>query len=94
VLNNSKPVSPELREKVMKIVEETGFQPNAIARSLVNKETRIIGVMVPDIANNFFSSLIYGIDSIISQFDYSMFLAISDEVVEKELKYLRLFKEK
>lgn len=93
-MNNSKPVSPELREKVMAIVEETGFQPNAIARSLVNKETRIIGVMVPDIANNFFSSLIYGIDSIISQFDYSMFLAISDEVVEKELKYLRLFKEK
>lgn len=78
----------------MKIVEETGFQPNAIARSLVSKETRIIGVMVPDIANNFYSNLIYGIDSIISEYDYSMFLAISDEVVEKELKYLRLFKEK
>lgn len=78
----------------MKIVEETGFQPNAIARSLVNKETRIIGVMVPDISNNFYSNLIYGIDSIISEYDYSMFLAISDEAVEKELKYLRLFKEK
>lgn len=94
VLNNSKPVRPELREKVMKVVEETGFQPNAIARSLVNKETRIIGVMIPDISNNFYSSLLYGIDSVISEFDYSMFLAISDEAVEKELKYLRLFKEK
>lgn len=94
VLNNSKPVSPELREKIMKIVEETGFQPNAIARSLVNKETRIIGVMVPDIDNNFFSNLIHGIDSIISNLNYSMFLGITDEEVEKELKYLRLFKEK
>lgn len=78
----------------MRIVEETGFQPNAIARSLVNKETKIIGVMVPDISNNFFSNLIYGIDSIISEWNYSMFLAISDEEIEKELKYLRLFKEK
>ncbi|WP_268898744.1 LacI family DNA-binding transcriptional regulator [Brevibacillus migulae] len=94
VLNQSKPVSPELREKVMRIVAETGFQPNAIARSLVNKETRIIGVMVPDISNNFFSSLINGIDSIIHEWNYSLFLAISDEEVEKELKYLRLFKEK
>ncbi|MED1953572.1 substrate-binding domain-containing protein [Brevibacillus centrosporus] len=94
VLNNSKPVRPELREKVMKAVEETSFQPNAIARSLVNKETRIIGVMIPDISNSFYSNLIYGIDSVISEYDYSMFLAISDEAVEKELKYLRLFKEK
>ncbi|MGO0063421.1 LacI family DNA-binding transcriptional regulator [Brevibacillus fluminis] len=94
VLNNSKPVRPELRERVMKVVEETGFQPNAVARSLVNKETRIIGVMIPDISNNFYSNLIYGIDSVISEYDYSLFLAISDEVVEKELKFLRLFKEK
>jgi LacI family transcriptional regulator len=94
VLNGSKPVSPELREKVMRIVEETGFQPNAIARSLVSKETRLIGVMIPDIANNFYSNLIHGIDSIISEFDYSLFLAITDEEIEKELKYLRLFKEK
>nr|WP_241254735.1 substrate-binding domain-containing protein [Brevibacillus sp. SYP-B805] len=94
VLNNSKPVSPELREKVMRIVEETGFQPNAVARSLVSKETRLIGVMIPDIANNFFSQLLYGIDSVISEYDYSLFLAITDEEVEKELKYLRLFKEK
>lgn len=75
-------------------MEETGFQPNAIARSLVSKETRIIGVMIPDISNNFYSNLLYGIDSVISEFDYSMFLAISDEAVEKERKYLRLFKEK
>ncbi|WP_064199559.1 LacI family DNA-binding transcriptional regulator [Brevibacillus brevis] len=94
VLNNSKPVRPELRERVLKIVQETGFQPNAIARSLVSKETRIIGVMIPDISNNFYSNLIYGIDSVICEYDYSMFLAISDEVVDKELKYLRLFKEK
>ncbi|KQL45847.1 transcriptional regulator [Brevibacillus choshinensis] len=94
VLNNSKPVRPELRDKVMRVVEETGFQPNAIARSLVNKETRIIGVMIPDISNNFYSNLLYGVDSVISEYDYSMFLAISDETVEKELKYLRLFKEK
>ncbi|RNB79505.1 LacI family transcriptional regulator [Brevibacillus fluminis] len=93
-MNNSKPVRPELRERVMKVVEETGFQPNAVARSLVNKETRIIGVMIPDISNNFYSNLIYGIDSVISEYDYSLFLAISDEVVEKELKFLRLFKEK
>lgn len=78
----------------MRIVEETGFKPNAIARSLVNKETHIIGVMIPDLANDIFSKLINGIESVSSTYDYSLFLAITDGKSEKEIKYLQLFKEK
>lgn len=37
VLNNSKPVSPQLKKKVLKVVEETGYRPNALARGLIKK---------------------------------------------------------
>nr|WP_255298588.1 LacI family DNA-binding transcriptional regulator [Brevibacillus dissolubilis] len=94
VLNNSKPVSPEIREKIMQIVKETGYQPNAIARSLVNKQTLVIGVMIPDIGNDFFSPMVRGIEQVVSQFGYSLFLAITEGKLEKELKYLQLFQEK
>lgn len=94
VLTNSKPVSPELRDKIMKVMQETGYQPNAIARSLVSKKTGIVGVMIPDLANDNFSALINGIESVMNTLDYSLFLAITDGKAEKEIRYLQLFNEK
>lgn len=54
VLNNSKPVSDEVKKRVLKVIEETNFQPSALARSLSNRQTKLIGVLLPDIANPVF----------------------------------------
>ena len=94
VLNNSKPVSFEVRDKVLRLLAETGYHPNAIARSLVSKETHIIGVMIPDLANDNFAHLIKGIESVLGTYGYSIFLAITGGKTEKEIKYFQLFKEK
>lgn len=94
VLNNSKPVSFEVRDKVLGLLAETGYHPNAIARSLVSKETHIIGVMIPDLANDNFAHLIKGIESVLGTYGYSIFLAITGGKTEKEIKYFQLFKEK
>lgn len=58
VLNNNYPVSKETREKVVKVIDEYGFTPNVIAKSLITKTTFNLGVVVPGITNLFFPSIV------------------------------------
>ena len=51
VINDSKPVSDEIKQRVLKVIEETGYTPNPVARSLVMKKSQLIGVIVPSISN-------------------------------------------
>ena len=57
VINGTARVDEEKRERVEKAIEETGFRPNELARALYRKSSKIIGVIVPDIENPFFSEL-------------------------------------
>ncbi|GGE19677.1 catabolite control protein A [Marinithermofilum abyssi] len=91
VLNQSKPVSESLRKKIMKAVEETGYRPNAVARSLIHKRTGLVGVIIPEIYNPYFSGLVQGIESIAQQSGYSVMLAVSGKSVEQELEMLQIF---
>jgi len=94
VLNNSKPVSDEIRVRVLAAVEKLNFQPNSLARSLVLKKTRLIGVLVPDIANPFFPVAIAGIEEIAGMYGYHILLFNTFGEIEKELQYLNIMKEK
>jgi len=93
VLNQSKPVSPQVREKVMKAVEELGFTVNPVARSLVMKKSRLIGVLISDISNMFFSVLVSGVERECFKERYSTLLCSTNGDVEKELYYLNLLKD-
>lgn len=90
VINNSKRVKPETRDKVLKIIQENDFVPNAIARSLSVQSTSNIGVIFPDIENPFFSGAFYGITKMAEQNHYNVFFFNSDENVEKEQEFLRM----
>ncbi|WP_196761289.1 LacI family DNA-binding transcriptional regulator, partial [Streptobacillus moniliformis] len=58
VLNDKKTrISKEKKEEIKKIASELNYQPNIIARSLAQKKTFTIGLIIPDINNPFFSSL-------------------------------------
>ena len=54
-------VSAEKREAILEAIEELNYRPNIIARSLVQRRTRILGVMIPDLRNPFFSDVVSGI---------------------------------
>ncbi len=56
-LNNREDVKPETRRKVLELAKQMGYQPNAIARSLVNQRTNIIALIVPDVSLPFFADL-------------------------------------
>jgi len=94
VLNNSKPVSEELRDKVLKVVKETGYKPNALARSLIKQRTGTIGVIIPDLDNETFADLIKGIELILDENDYVLVVTNTMGQVEKELEMFHLFEEK
>ena len=60
VIRGTKPVSPELRERVRAAIRELDYYPNAIARGLKVKQTRMLGMVLPDITNPFFPGIIRG----------------------------------
>jgi LacI family transcriptional regulator len=87
VINHTRPVSEELREKVLAAMDELGYQPNRLARSLRRGETHTIGMIVPDNVNPFFAEIARGIEDAGSGEGYSVILCNSDGNLEKELFY-------
>jgi LacI family transcriptional regulator len=93
VLNDSGYVKDETKQKVLKVIKELNYTPNAIARSLSKNKTNTIGVIVPDINNPFFGEVIKGIRDVVDEHNMNMILFDTDEKLKKEIKALKLLKE-
>jgi DNA-binding LacI/PurR family transcriptional regulator len=94
VINNSQNVSSELREKVEKVLKETGYTPNLLAQELVTKRTKVIGVIIPRIGIDTFSNITEGIIDKLNEDGYNVFLANARGKIEEELKYFDILKKK
>lgn len=77
-------ISDETKAKVIALAQKWNYRPNSMAAGLRKRESKIIGVIVPDIINHFFSSVIKGIMSVAYEADYRVMLMQSDESFEKE----------
>ncbi len=84
-LNNSPNVDKDTKERVLKKAHELGYSPNHIAKSLVQKKTQTIGVVVPEITHSFFPEAIRGIEEIAYQAGYQIMLTHSAENFEREV---------
>ena len=93
VLNKSPLVTEDLVERVQQSIQKLGYRPNAAARALKTKQTRAIGILVPDIANPYFMHIIKGIEDVISPLEYSLLMASSDEDPMKEQQLLNVLSE-
>ncbi len=93
-LNNNYPVSKQAKSKIEQAIQVLGYKPNLVARSLKNRNTGIIGLVVADIANRFFMNVAKGLEKVISEEGYQIIFASSDGMVEKEHKILSLFEER
>ena len=94
VINNSGYVKKEVRERVEKIIEETGYRPNAFAKALHQKKSSTIGVILPKINASSSGDTVSGITEIASKKGYSILLGNTSHSQEKEIEFLNLFKEK
>ena len=72
VMNGTANVNEEKRQRVEAAIEKTGFCPNELARALYKKSSKIIGVIVPDIENPFFSELAKAVEDEAFQNGYRM----------------------
>jgi LacI family transcriptional regulator len=93
VLNGTARVSPKRSKLVHDAVEALGYAPHGPARSLRLGRTKAIGIVVGDIANPFFTSLIRIVEQRASEAGYFVIVANSDDDIDKELNLLRLFRE-
>ncbi len=84
VINESGYVKEETKQKVLSAIEEADYVPNAIARSLSIRDSSSIGVIVPDIANEFFSGIISGIGERAANNQYNIVLFDTGEQPERE----------
>jgi len=94
VINDTRPVSDELRARVTAAMDLLGYQPNQLARSLRRGETHTIGMIIPDGANPFFAEVARGIEDTGFEHGYSVILCNSDGNLEKELLYTNVLNEK
>jgi DNA-binding LacI/PurR family transcriptional regulator len=93
VLSGNKRISEKTRQKVMKIVDEMGYRPNAIATSLARNRSNSIGIVIPDSDNEFYSTTFFqealrGISTVVSDNGYDVLISSGrpDEVTAlKEL---------
>jgi len=87
VLNNNYPVKKETREKIEAVIDELGYKPNYIARSLKSRKTSNIGVVVPGITNLFFPTIVEEINKTLVKEDFiiSLFTTNGDSESEENV---------
>ncbi len=85
-------VSEELSERVWEASRALNYQPNRIARNLRVRTTRTIGVVIPNIENPFFTSVVRGIENVLQEADYALLLGNSNEAPERERFYLAMLR--
>lgn len=90
VVHGSPMVSPELRARVEEALAETGYLPNALARSLRSGRTGTIALLLPDMTNPFFTTLAQGVETAAREAGVTMFLANSDEDEDEEQRLVRV----
>lgn len=90
VINQTRFVSEKLKETVHNAIRELNYHPNAIARSLVLKQTQTIGVIITDILNPFYTAVVRGIEDATSRKGYNVILCNTDEDPGKEDLYIKL----
>lgn len=91
VINKNPTVRPETVEAVERAIREINFVPNLVARSLKSAQSKSIGFLVSDIANDYFMCMAKAVEEVVSNFGYDIIICSTDESKVKEYNYLQRF---
>lgn len=84
VINGKPGVSDETRRKILRIMREMNFRPNAQARGLATRRTEMLGLMIPDITDPFFVNIVSGVEAAANQLGYTLNLCTTHGDAERE----------
>jgi DNA-binding LacI/PurR family transcriptional regulator len=93
-LNQSGYVSADAQRRIDEAVDELGYQPNWLARGLKGQASRLVGLIVPEIASLYDSLIIQSVSTMLHENSYGMILCINNEDAEVDLGYLKILQEK
>jgi LacI family transcriptional regulator len=88
VINKSPRVSADTRERVEASIAQLGYVPNRLARGLIQRRTHAFGVIVPDVANPFFTLVVRGVEEVAWRAGYHVILCDTQGDLERERGYL------
>lgn len=94
VLNNSGYVSDDVRKRILKIIDETGYIPSEHAKALRTKQSNVIGVILPKLSTETASRLVNGISEELAKHGYQILLTNTNLDPKKEIEYVKLLKSK
>jgi LacI family transcriptional regulator len=94
VLNDTRPVLPHTRQAVLDAIDELGYTPNTLARSLVTSRTRSIGLAVSAISNPYFTEILQGVEAGALEHGYSLLIADPHDDPAHERKIVQLLHER
>ena len=94
VVNDKGEISPTTRRRVLDVIEQLGYRPSSIARGLATQRTGTLGLVVPDIANPFFSDVARGAEDKACAAGYNVVVCNTDESPQRETAALESLEEK
>jgi DNA-binding LacI/PurR family transcriptional regulator len=94
-LNGYRDISPETRKRILQLAEELNFQPSGIARSLVKKKSKTLGLIISELTrsrrgHHFLFDIIYGVNDRASELGYDVILAATTPDRQTEVPYMEL----
>ena len=92
-LKNHPDISKSTKQKVMELAETLEYEPNAVAVNLRSKNTKVFGIMIPSITNNFYDSFIAAVEEEVKQSGYSLMILQSADNPETEIENLKIYRQ-
>ena len=81
-----------LKRRVLRTVEELGYEPNRIARNLRARTRKVFGVVIPDLQNPFFTGIVRGMEDVLEAAGYALLIANSDDSPAREENEIRVLR--
>ena len=91
VINETRYVSDEVKERVCKAMDMVGYYPNFLARGLRSQATKTIGLIIPDIGNFYYTGVSEGVDGVLKEYGYHMILSNSYDNADNEIEIIKLY---
>ena len=92
-LKNHPDISQSTKQKVMELAETLEYEPNAVAVNLRSKNTKVFGIMIPSITNNFYDSFIAAVEEEVKHAGYSLMILQSNDDPETEIENLKIYRQ-
>jgi len=89
-LSGKRPVAEATRQRILALIEELGFRPSEVARSLRTQRTNTIALIIPDIANPFYPELARGLQDVVDPSQMQVFICNTDGLAHSEADFLDL----